>query len=832
MIFSGRGKSSTFRCLKPQRLFQHPLTPMPSRSPTPRTRENVLLLVIGLVGAGVFWLLFPQVQPMAHLGLRLDRGQAWQVADAAVREAGLSPERYTQRNMRLTVRGSLLSFYQARDIPPDTQAHIETFGPLAFWDVVYVHPETREQVLVQVSRMGEVFRLERRLPDDVQGAALSLAQAQVLAEVFLQDSLGLRLADYALVNAESQQQPRRIDHTLVWEQALPDSLTARLTMVVQGDRIGTWSKWVDLPEAFHTRSAARMGTSDLFPFWQVILALVVFIVALIVFAVRFRASEIGVRNGLVVALVTLLILVAYFSLILPFIRHDGLADPNPFTQISRMAGIGLNTLFITLMLFCVWNSGESISREVWPEKLQSLDGLFARRFFFPSLGRDLLHGLSGGFATLGTWYMLALVFRQLPDVWAIPSQGELFTLSAYTPVGINALQASLGALQGTAYAFLFMLPFLKRRLRNTGLAVLLTLIPFGFLFSETTILLDRWAGGLVSILSGIVTYSFALRYSLLASFVMQMVAGMLPLSLMLLYQPNVYFQVAGGLDLAFVLGLLAYGYLARTRGVALDEQAVQPAYTRFITERERLKLELDIARKAQLRMLPQHIPQTKGLDIAAFCEPAREVGGDYFDFFRFDERRLGIAVGDVSGKGMPAALYMTMLKGFLQSKADETVSPRDILIHVNRKFRQSADPGTFVTLLFGVIDLEQGLFTFARAGHNPVVIYRADDQSLYLLQPPGLGIGLESGRVFDRIIREETFALQPGDTILLYTDGLTEARNPQGEEFGEDRVREFVRTGADGNAEQALHALRHAFDSFVGNAEPHDDLTCMVVKVV
>lgn len=805
---------------------------MPSRSSIPRTRENVLLLVLGLVGAALFLLLFPRVQPTAHLGLHLDRGQAWQVADAAVRGAGLSPERYTQRNMRLTVRGSLLSFYQAHSTPPEAQARIEAFGPLAFWDVIYIHPETREQVLLQVNRTGEVFKLERRLPEDAQGATLSLAQAQVLAEAFIQDSLGLPLADYALVNAESQQQPRRIDHTLVWEQALPDSLTARLTVVVQGDRIGTWSKWVDLPEAFRVRSAARLGTSDLFPFWQVILALAVFVVALVVFAVRFRASEIGVRNGLVMALATLLILTAYFSLIFPFIRHDGLADPNPFIQISRLAGIGLNVLFITLMLFCVWNSGEAISREVWPEKLQSLDGLFARRFFFPGLGRDLLHGLSGGFASLGAWYLLALVFRQLPDVWAILNQAELFTFSAYTPLGINALQASIGALQGTGYAFLFALPFLKRRLGNTGLAVLLTLIPFGFLFSDTTVLLDRWAGGLVSILSGIVTYSFFLRYSLLAAFVMQLVAGMLPLSLMLLYQPNPYFQFAGGLDLAFVLGLLVYGYLARTRGVPLDEQAVQPTYTRFITERERLKLELDIARKAQLRMLPQHIPQAQGLDIAAFCEPAREVGGDYFDFFRFDERRLGIAVGDVSGKGMPAALYMTMLKGFLQSKADEAASPRDILIHVNRKFRQSADPGTFVTLLFGVIDLEQGLFTFARAGHSPVVIYRPSDQSLYLLQPPGLGIGLESGRVFDRIIREETFALQPGDTILLYTDGLTEARNPQGEEFGEDRVRELVRAGSSGNAEQTLRHLRHTFDTFVGNAEPHDDLTCMVVKVV
>jgi sigma-B regulation protein RsbU (phosphoserine phosphatase) len=254
-------------------------------------------------------------------------------------------------------------------------------------------------------------------------------------------------------------------------------------------------------------------------------------------------------------------------------------------------------------------------------------------------------------------------------------------------------------------------------------------------------------------------------------------------------------------------------------------------YARYITERERLKMELDIARRPQLRMLPREVPHPAGLDIAAFSEPALEVGGDCYDFFLIDDRRLGVAIGDVSGKGMPAALYMTLLKGFLQSQATAQPSPRDLLSHVNRTFFKAAEPNVFVTLLYLVIDLERRQIHYARAGHNPFLVYRPATQATYVLQPPGIEIGLEGGDIFDRVMQEASISVQAGDAIALYTDGLTEACNGSAEQFGQARLAALLAQHADASAETALHAIRQADAAFVGRREAHDDLTCLVFKV-
>ena len=309
------------------------------------------------------------------------------------------------------------------------------------------------------------------------------------------------------------------------------------------------------------------------------------------------------------------------------------------------------------------------------------------------------------------------------------------------------------------------------------------------------------------------------------------ISSVLPSLFLYLSQPNASYVTSSVVGLILVAGLLAFGVIARLRGTPLNELSIEPAYVRNISERQRMKLELDVARQAQLQMLPQSIPSRQGLDIAAFSEPAKEVGGDYFDFFELNDRNLGFAVGDVSGKGISAALYMTMLKGSLQSMAINQPSPKRLLSHINRTFFKSADKTTYVTLLYGVIDLDNNTLTFARAGHNPILIYRPNGQVLYFLKPNGLGIGLEKGDIFERVLAEETFSLQQGDTIIIYTDGLTEARNVKEEEFGEDRLTELIKSHPIYSAEDLLQRIKDGYFDFTGRAEPHDDLTCMVIRI-
>ena len=431
---------------------------------------------------------------------------------------------------------------------------------------------------------------------------------------------------------------------------------------------------------------------------------------------------------------------------------------------------------------------------------------------------------------------MAYLVLKHPAVWPIVSLSELQFFSANSPqyifFPVSLFFHSLTtALSVVAYAILFSLGFFKRLTKHLLLAIAISCVIFSGSYIGMAIFQPSWVGLLMGVCTGLLTYWFFYKYDVMTVFFGIFVSSFLPGLLLYMHQPNSVYLVSGIIGLLVIAGMLIFGILARIRGLPLNEMAVEPAYVRNINERQRMKLELDVARKAQLQMLPQSIPSRHGLDIAAFSEPAKEVGGDYFDFFEVNEESLGFAVGDVSGKGISAALYMTMLKGSLQSMAFNQSSPKVLLSHINRTFFKSADKTTYVTLLYGVINLENNTLTFARAGHNPILIYRQAEQVLFFLKPPGLGIGLEKGDIFERILEEESFSLQTGDTVVIYTDGLTEARNIKEEEFGEDRLTELIKSHPIQSAEELLQRIKNGYFTFTGRAEPHDDLTCMVIRI-
>ena len=247
-------------------------------------------------------------------------------------------------------------------------------------------------------------------------------------------------------------------------------------------------------------------------------------------------------------------------------------------------------------------------------------------------------------------------------------------------------------------------------------------------------------------------------------------------------------------------------------------------------ERERLERELAIAREVQRRLLPQRLPQSEKVQLAAMSLPAQEVCGDYYDFVQINDTCFGVIVGDVSGKGTSAAFYMAELKGIFQSASRLTSSPAQFLIRANEALADSLGKTAFITAVYGVLDTENEQFTLARAGHCPVALARADG-TVELLRVGGLGLGLDRGPLFAKALREEQVALRPGDTFVLYSDGLVEARSRDGgEEYGYERlsraIGRYYRLTPDGLREALIHDLRQ----FVGNDVWDDDLTLVVVK--
>jgi serine phosphatase RsbU (regulator of sigma subunit) len=273
------------------------------------------------------------------------------------------------------------------------------------------------------------------------------------------------------------------------------------------------------------------------------------------------------------------------------------------------------------------------------------------------------------------------------------------------------------------------------------------------------------------------------------------------------------------------LGELAESFNLMSLGIRqlMQEQA----------EKERLEEELRIARQIQMSLLPaQGLVTPSGVRIAALCLPAAEVGGDYYDLLPLGETRMGVLVADVSGKGTSAALYMAELKGLVLSLSRIYESPAKLLCEANRILAANMDSRSFVTMTYAVVDTAARRMRYARAGHNPLIHFQARTGLTRVLTPAGLGLGLDPGDRFDKILEEDEVPLDAGDFFLFFTDGLSEAMNPGAELFGEGRLRRILEASGRLTSEELKERILEEVRRFVGDADPHDDMTLVVLKVV
>ena len=276
------------------------------------------------------------------------------------------------------------------------------------------------------------------------------------------------------------------------------------------------------------------------------------------------------------------------------------------------------------------------------------------------------------------------------------------------------------------------------------------------------------------------------------------------------------------------LGHLAESFNSMT--ASIDDLLQQKA------EKERLEQELKIAREIQMSLLPQGPLRMPGLALTGHCEPAREVGGDYYDFLPLDDSRLGILIADVAGKGTSAALYMAELKGVMFSLSQLHRSPRALLVAADRILSRHLAKSSFITITYAVVDLQARTLTYARAGHCPLIYMPgayAGVRQVQILAPDGLVLGLQidNGEMFRRLLEEVTLPLGPGDLFVLFTDGITEAMNPAGEYFGEQRLGAFIQQQAHLPFEELRERILREVGGFVGAAPQQDDMTMLLLKV-
>lgn len=284
-------------------------------------------------------------------------------------------------------------------------------------------------------------------------------------------------------------------------------------------------------------------------------------------------------------------------------------------------------------------------------------------------------------------------------------------------------------------------------------------------------------------------------------------------------------------EVSLLRGLASLAVVALQRAGLIEQlrqkMAALEAAHEGLAQKERLERELELARGVQQRMLPRTFPEIPGYKFASTYRPAREVGGDFYDAFLLDDDHFAIAVGDVSDKGMPAALYMALTRSLLRAEGTRARSPRATLARVNQLLIELGERDMFVTVFYGIVERSSGLLTYCRAGHDRPFLLR--DGRVSELRGDGMALGLVGGSRLQ--LSEETVPLAPGDRLLLYSDGLSDVVSTDGEMFDKDRLAALVR-GQTAAPAELCRTLFDALSAFQGEAAQYDDMALLVLGVM
>lgn len=558
------------------------------------------------------------------------------------------------------------------------------------------------------------------------------------------------------------------------------------------------------------------------------LYVLVAIILVIIFFRRVTARLVDIKTSLQDA-----ILCGSAAAIAVLTQMSGIDLKEPMEIVSALVGIVLIGGIGGIGMFFISGAANSMARERWKDKLQTLALVRSLHLHNIPVGLALLRGTVSGLALVG---LGAAVTSFFGDV-AIQFSGseDVFYIDRHAVLGFA--ESVAGTLFGSFFltlACVLGIGALFHRKRGTeapaAAAIVLVLcalqispidlrpLPLEFLFS-----------GLFGVAFALIFWRFGALETLTSFFVFMLLLPGLP-NWGAVSTPEF---IGSALSLGLVGGLAAVGFVGISSGKSSsDVPALIPDYIRDLAQQERLKRELELAREVQLSLLPASMPDVQGLELAAICLPASEVGGDYYDFFQIGDERLGIIVGDVSGKGMQAAFYMTLMKGILQSLNLIHSTPADLLAGANKVFRMNAPRGMFMSLILGIIDVKNGKWTCARAGHNPFLIQRAGAERPQSIKQNGAAIGLLDDRAFFESIDEATVSVDRGDLLLLYTDGITEAMNRERILFEESRLEESVVKARGLSAADAIASIIRDVEYFCEDAPRHDDMTMVAVRFV
>ncbi len=755
-----------------------------------------------LLSGGLFLLLAfaaSRLDVARHWRLEFGRGEAIARARGEAAELGLDVSRW-RTAARVVTR------------PEVERLLIEQPGaagalslPAAFHEVRFVERDGAGELTLRLDGAGRVraLELEPWPRGGVAGQENEAAARQVLGRWW-----GPEAASFEL--ATGQRMIGGIEHLLFRR---PDPGRPGVEETVElGLREG---KPYELEWAVEVKPEAADDGGEGHVRWLVLLALV----AALVYGVQCRRYLHAHRGVKLVAMAA-----AGLALLVVLLRLGQLAFEQGGRLVALLVAL-LDPIATTALLAAVFYAGGvAAGRMRSPKQVAAFEALLQGRRG-AAIWRSVARGVVAGIG-------LALLATLLPLV--LPGGPFASRIAEVVPAGTGLpwLQTLVPRLEPWWFAlFAFVAPLLRQLLRAGWLARVGT-VGLGALVLAPVAPIAAGGPELAVLMAAALAFAGEQVYQragLLAVLLAGWAAGVAGNGAALLVQPGML-ALHGVLVGALLAGL---AFMAEHLAERRDEETLtagELAFERRLqAERERIKAQLEIAREAQLRMLPSAPPGLPGWQIAVACRPAREVGGDFYDFVPAGER-WGITLGDVSGKGMVASLYMTFTKGLVLAAAEHCTSPAEILSEVNHGLHANTERSTFVTLWYGLLDPATGELCSVRAGHNPPLWRRAATGDTVEVRPPGLPLGAVKSALFARGLGEETIRLAPGDTLFVYSDGLSEAMDEEKEEYGTERLLAAV-AAADGlSAEAARDHVLADVDVFTGNAPQHDDMTLLVLR--
>ena len=789
-----------------------------------------LMIILSLCCLVLFWIYYPDLFPVAALDIRFSRDQIRLIAEEHIREWGYSTKDY-HFEQRLQTDKDVLRFAQNRYKGEELRKIIAEDYPVYYWGmswrevkkngadstrlaVTEAAPFEIKSINLNLDQNGDVLAFYVQVADDSAIASLDAVAARIKADSVLYAKLGPDVDQYTLANHKQTISGERIDYSFIYRK---EGKNSDIQTTIQIDLVGRYA--TGFKYVFDVPDIKQSYIDDIREISAFILILILTVLAITVFIQKIRSNEVSFKAALPV---TLFLTLTYVALIL-------LHGVDWTKVISAAVSAPLVGFFALLFVACT----DAVTREIWNDKLLTCDSVRRGRFRHRLFALSLLRGVLYGSILLG----ILIVILKITDIVSyfdtVDWNVYIDDLNSPSPILFRFVRVVNKVIWTQIILLLFVTSYFTRLLKRTNwiFAIIAFLWGIDILFTDQLPAYPFWASFLRSAAWGLVMAALLIRYDFLTAVFAHFIALLLLDAVRFYHFDHPSYVIAGLVYAIVVLGLVIFALSSLRRNISAEELSTYaPAYVSRIIERERLARELEIARQVQLGFLPRSNPSIPELDIASVCLPAQEVGGDYYDFIRLPDDRLGVAIGDVSGKGISAAFYMTLTKGFLRSMTRTSLSPRQILVEINSLFYENVERGHFISMIYGVFDLKHHIFTFARAGHNPVICYQKKQRQSRLLCPRGIALGLDQGDIFSDVIKEESLSMLQGDTLIFYTDGFSEAMNNRYQEFGEARIQEIIDSNSRHNAGQLLLSIEKQLKSFVGSTAQHDDMTMVIVQ--